>query len=103
MKYLAILALLLMSTNSQADSDFYAGRSSIQLENSTSLGDIEIDGVGVVTLSARKSGNLLVVHARGADGVVIGKAETVVGLEDTPIYISTGAGLKKITIHWSEQ
>jgi len=53
-----------------------------------------------VGLIARRNGNLLVVHARGPDGKVIGKAETVIGLKDTPIYVLTPGGLKKITIYW---
>ena len=56
--------------------------------------------MGEVGLIARRNGNLLVVHARGPDGKVIGKAETVIGLKDTPIYVLTPGGLKKITIYW---
>ena len=56
--------------------------------------------MGAVSLIARKNGNQLVVHARDPDGKIIGKAETVIGLKDTPIYIATSEGLKKITIYW---
>jgi len=103
MKTSCAVILLLLAMNCYADSNFYAGRPSSQLKNSAVLGDIEIDGVGTVNLSVRKNGSQLVVHAQGPDGTVIGKAETVVGLNDTPIYVTTSAGLKKITIHWSAQ
>ena len=103
MKKSCCVLLLLLAMNCYADSNFYAGRPSAQLANSVVLGDIEIDGVGIVNLRARKNGNQLVVHAQGPDGSVIGKAETVIGLNDTPIYVTTSNGLKKITIHWSAQ
>ncbi len=57
----------------------------------------------MVNLTASKNGNLLVVHAKGPDGTVIGKAESVVGLRDTPIYVKTPSGLQKITIYWGSE
>jgi len=89
-----------MVMNCYADSNFYVSLSSDQVKNSSDLGKIEIEGVGEVGLIARRNGNQLVVHAQDPDGKVIGKAETVTGLKDTPIYISTSEGLEKITIYW---
>ena len=56
--------------------------------------------MGEVSFVGSKNGNQLVVHAQDANGEVIGKAETVIGLRETPIYVLTSDGLKKITIYW---
>lgn len=60
----------------------------------------QIQGVGTVNFFARKNGNQIIVHAQDSAGKVIGKAETVAGLKQTPIYISASGGLEKITIYW---
>ncbi len=86
--------------NCFAESNLQVSIQSGQVANSTGLGKIEIDGVGAVSLVAQKSGNQLIVHAQDPDGTVIGKAESVVGLRDTPIYVMTPDGLHKITIFW---
>ena len=86
-----------------ADTDFHVSLLSEQIKNSSNLGNVEVEGAGAVNLIARKNGNQLIVHARGPDGKVIGKAETVVGLKDTPIYVLTSEGLKKITIYWGAE
>ncbi len=100
MKVACSLVLLLMAMNCYAASDFHVSLLSEQIKNSSNLGNIDIEGVGEVNLIARRNGNQLVVHARDPDGKVIGKAETVIGLKDTPIYVLTPRGLKKITIYW---
>lgn len=74
-----------------------------ELTGSSSLGAIEIDGVGSVRLTAQKNGNQLIVHAEGPNGNVIGRAESIVGLRDTPIYVKTSKGLEKITIYWGAE
>ena len=98
-KILSIL-LLLAAMNAHAESSLQVSILSDQVANSTGLGQVDIDGVGAVNLVAQKNGNQLIVHAQGPDGTVIGKSESVVGLRDTPIYIKTPDGLKKITIYW---
>ncbi len=100
MRLACSLALLLMAMNCYADSNFYVSLASDQVKISSDLGKIAIEGVGEVGLIARRSGNQLVVHAQAPDGKIIGKAETVIGLKDTPIYVLTPAGLEKITIYW---
>jgi len=53
-----------------------------------------------VTFLANRTQGRLVINAKGADGAQIGRAESVVGLGDTPIYIQSAQGLYKIVIHW---
>jgi hypothetical protein len=71
-----------------------------QIVGDQNLGSLQVDGVGEVKLTARRSGNQIVVQAAKADGTVVGRAESVVGLNETPIYLQTPQGLKKVTILW---
>ena len=103
MKHINFLILLLLAMNCYANSDLYVSFPSGQVEQSTNLGEVEVEGVGTVKLIAKKNGHQLVVDAWNSDGKVIGRAESVVGLSETPIHISTSAGLKKITIYWGAE
>lgn len=67
------------------------------------LGEVEIPGVGKVTLAAKRTGVRLVIHARDAHGSEIGRAETVVGLNETRLYVSSPSGLRAILIRWKTQ
>lgn len=98
----ALLLLLSLTTSSVvlADVEFPVSMLTNQVQDSTSLGKTQIDGLGEVKLVARKQGTQLVIHATDAQGIAIGKAETVVGLKETPIYVSTAQGLKRIVIKW---
>jgi hypothetical protein len=64
------------------------------------IGTLELKGVGNVKFFAHLNQGRLFVNAVGADGSPIGRAESLVGLGDTPIYIRSAQGLYKILIHW---
>ena len=64
------------------------------------IGKLTIAGAGEVTFSADRTQSRLLLKAVGADGAQIGRAESVVGLGDTPIYIRSAQGLYKVLIHW---
>jgi hypothetical protein len=66
----------------------------------TSLGHVDISGLGQVTLFATRNGARLLVNAKAADGSALGRAETVVGLGETPLYVRSNSGLQRITVHW---
>jgi len=100
MKISCSIVLLMLAMNCYADTNFHVSILSEQIGNPSNLGGIEVEGVGVVNLTARKNGNQLVIHAQDPNGKIIGKAESVIGLKDTPIYVLTPAGLEKITIYW---
>ena len=100
MKISAAIILSMLAMNCYADASLKVSLLTNQVGNASDLGDINIPGVGEVSLIARRDGNQLVVHAEGPDGKIIGKAESVVGLKDTPIYILAPGGLEKITIYW---
>jgi hypothetical protein len=67
---------------------------------SSVIGKLIVAGTGEVTFFANRVQGRLVLKAVGADGAQIGRAESVVGLGDTPIYIHSAQGLYKILIHW---
>ncbi len=71
-----------------------------QVATSQELGTLKVEGVGVVKISARREGTLMVIQAVGPEKNVIGRAESVVGLRETPVYITTSKGLKKLTVVW---
>jgi len=103
MKLFAALVLFSFAMNSYANSDLFVSFPSDQVGKSSDLGAVEVAGVGAVKLIANKNGNQLTVYAQNPEGKVIGKAESVIGLKDTPIYVSTSTGLKKITIYWGSE
>lgn len=64
------------------------------------IGKLTVAGAGEVTFLANRTQGRLVINAKNADGAQIGRAESVVGLGDTPIYVRSAQGLYKIVIHW---
>lgn len=64
------------------------------------IGSLKIKGLGNVTISARQSDKQLTVQAIGPDGKIIGQAESVTGVRETPVAIITPNGLKTLTIVW---
>ena len=103
MKLIAASMLLLVAMNSHATPDLFVSFLSAEISSATDLGVVEVNGVGTVKLIASKNGNQLTVHAQDPNGEVIGKAESIVGLNDTPIYVVTSSGLQKITIYWGSE
>jgi len=100
MKIFYLLVLLWLPFSCYADTDLNVSMLSEQIKNATELGEIEVDGVGDVKLIVHKKGSQIIVHAQNREGEVIGKAESVIGIKETPIYVMTPVGLKKITIKW---
>ena len=66
----------------------------------SAVGKLLVPGVGEVTFLANRSQGRLVLTAVGTDGAQLGRAESLVGLGDTPIYVRSAQGLIKILIHW---
>jgi len=66
----------------------------------STVGKLLVPGVGEVTFLANRSQGRLVLTAVGTDGVQLGRAESLVGLGDTPIYVRSSKGLIKILVHW---
>ena len=97
---LFLLVSLLFTGLALADADLRVAIVSNQIQGATNLGKTNVEGAGEVSFIATKYGNQVIVHAQDASGEVIGKAETVIGLKQTPIYVLTSGGLEKVTIYW---
>lgn len=67
------------------------------------VGSLQVEGVGKVTLSARQAGKQLTVQAIGPDGTVIGQAESVTGVRETPVAVITPKGLMTLIVMWEKQ
>ena len=101
MRIIYSILLFVLTMNCYANTVFHASLKSDQIKSSSELGTVNVEDLGKVSLVAHKNGNQLVIFGQDANGKVIGKAETVIGLKQTPIYVSAPDGLKKIIIIWA--
>lgn len=67
------------------------------------LGSLKVEGFGMVTLMARQTGKQLTVQAVSPDGKVIGQAESVTGVRETPVAIITSKGLVTLIVVWENK
>ena len=95
-----LVSLLIVWGSVMAEPVLKVSMDSIDLEKVTELGEIEIEGVGRVQLTAHRSNKQVVVKASDPGRELIGRAETTVGLAETPVYVRTPDGLRKITVVW---
>ena len=73
-----------------------------QIGSATTIGATNIAKAGQIQLIAERAGTRVFVKAVGPGNSVLGRAESVVGLKETPLYISTASGLQKIIVLWGE-
>lgn len=64
------------------------------------VGSLKNDSEGIITFLAKQDKNQLIIKAHNQNGRLIGKAKSVVGLSETPIYIKTEQGLKQVLLEW---
>lgn len=84
----------------RADAELRVALRSKDISSSLDLGSVEIEGLGAVRVHARREGQRMILHASGPDGRVLGRGETTVGLNETPIFVPTPDGHEKITVLW---
>lgn len=65
----------------------------------SAIGNLAVAGTGQVTVLANRVQGRLFIRAVAA-GTAIGRAESLIGLGDTPLYVQSPQGLYKIVIHW---
>ncbi len=97
---LMLVSLLLVWGSVMAEPVLNVAMHSKELEKTTELGVVSIEGVGKVKLTARRNNAQVVVQAAGPGQELLGRAETTIGLTETPVYVRTPTGLSKITIVW---
>jgi len=103
MRTVMLACLLTVCGSAMAEPVLKVAMQSIELEQFTELGEIEIEGVGKVQLTARRNDMQVEVKAAGPGKELLGRAETTVGLSETPVYIRTPDGLRKITVVWGAE
>lgn len=67
------------------------------------LGSLKVEGFGTVTLKARQTGKQLTVQVLSPAGKVIGQAESVTGVRETPVAIITPKGLVTLIVVWENK
>ena len=95
-----LVSLLLISGSVMAEPVLNVVMHSKELEKTTELGEVNIEGVGKVQLTARRNNMQVVVQAKGPGQELLGRAETTIGLAETPVYVRTTTGLRKVTVVW---
>jgi hypothetical protein len=103
MKIIEVVVVLLLAvtpTVAYAEQIFPVAVKSAEVTTLMELGKLEVEGVGTVTLTAKRNGMQITVQAIGPGGSVAGEAESIVGLNDTPLFLKTSTGLKRLTIRW---
>ena len=96
------LVFALLTGTVQAGPVLQVPMPSVAISESAELGSAEVDGVGRVSFTAKRNGNQLIVLALGPGGEVIGKADSVIGLPETPIYLRAKGGLSQFKIVWGQ-
>jgi len=100
MRGIALVCLMLWGCAVMAEPVLRVAIQPMALDKATDLGEVDVGGVGKVRLSASRSNGQVVIRASGPARDLLGRAEATLGLMETPVYIKTPAGLKKITVIW---
>lgn len=74
----------------------------IKSKKTVELGSLNIYPAGRVQFSGQNKAGRIIVKAIGPEGKILGRAESISGIKETPIYIQTSLGLQKILVRWVE-
>lgn len=102
-KLIVLLVVLGWALVVQASQSITLPINSSEVTGQAALGKFRIEGVGQVELTAQRDGSRVVVLAVGNNGEVLGKAETVIGLKETPLYLQSKNGLQPVTLYWGRK
>jgi hypothetical protein len=100
---LLLVAVLLVPSSTSAESELRVPLRTQAIVGSIELGTVDVPGAGELRFEAQRDDAVVVVTGTGPDEAVVGRAETVVGLEETPIFVRTPGGTEKITIRWGAE
>ena len=95
------LALLACGPGAATDGDLHVDMNAADVEGRVFLGSVQVKGVGLVKLSARRQGERIAIYATAVDGSTLGRADADPGLAETPIAVRTPDGLEHVTIFWA--
>ena len=94
------LALLACGPGAATDGKLHVDLKPTDVEGRVFLGSVQVEGVGLVKLAARRQGERIAIYATAADGSTLGRADADPALAETPIGIRTPEGLEHVTIFW---
>lgn len=94
------LAALACGSGTAVDGELHVDLAPADVTDRVFLGSIEVEGVGLVKLSARRRGESVSLYATAVDGSTLGRAEADPALRETPIAIRTPEGLESVTVFW---
>jgi hypothetical protein len=77
-----------------------AEMSPVGLSAPTPVGSATVPGIGKVQVEAATAAGALTLSARDATGRLIGQANTVIGLDESEVYIRGADGLLRLLIRW---
>lgn len=101
--YLYAFGLIFFITQpALASTILYAEMASIDVNESIELGNLEIKDLGKVVFSAVRNKKQIFIDALDQKGRKVGRAETVIGVKETPIFLITTSGLEKVIIKWEK-
>jgi hypothetical protein len=72
----------------------------VGLSAPTPVGETTVPGIGRVQVEAATAAGALTLQARDATGRLIGQANTVIGLDESEVYIRGADGLLRLLIRW---
>jgi hypothetical protein len=97
-----VISLALTASAMAAEKDVLSvGHRADQVNGLEELGSLEVAGVGAVRFTARREGKQIVVQVLGPGDKVLGRAESVIGVHETLVYIMSPKGLQKLQVTWA--
>ena len=94
-------ALLACGPGAAVDGDLHVDMKAADVEGRVFLGSVQVKGVGLIKLAARRQGERIAIYATAVDGSTLGRADADPALAQTPIAIRTPEGLEMVTIFWT--
>ncbi len=98
---LFVLALLACGPGAAVDGELHVDMKPEDVKGRVFLGSVQVKGVGLIKLGARRQGERITIYATAVDGSTLGRAEADPALAETPISIRTHDGLEMVTIFWA--
>lgn len=101
-KFIIVIICLLMSSQCWAthQMSLTAVLPDSQVQEPANIGEMKVEGVGLIKFTADRKGQKITIQAAGSENQVLGRAESVAGVSETPIFINTAKGLQQIIIRW---
>jgi len=98
---LLALALLACGPGVATDGELHVDMQPDDVKTRAFLGSIDVQGVGLVKLSARRQGDRIAIYATAVDGATLGRANADPAAAETLVQVRTLDGLEDVKIVWA--